>query len=392
MLPLRYHDQGAVKTLWGKIAIVFGAWTGLGLVFYASLAVRHWTTGLPASLDGALRSILLDHWIWAALTPAVFFLARRFPFTRQHLARPFVAHWGFCVLASLAHVTLAQILYLPATALARFHGPMILGRFVAEFYWDIWMYWPLVGIWNVLEYERQYHERARRAAQLESQLAQAQLETLRNQLQPHFLFNPLNSISALVHDEPEGAEDMLADLSSMLRASLDANQQQEIPLAQELELLDAYLRIQRRRFEDRLRVSVEPAAGTLDALVPTLLLQPLVENAIRHGITPLARPGTLQVSARRQGYDLLVTVADDGAGLPAGYTEGIGLANTRQRLQQLYGGAQSLDIRCQGGTTVTVTLPFRPAPQGEPSSHEDSNPDRGRRTASPQADSITARG
>jgi LytS/YehU family sensor histidine kinase len=229
------------------------------------------------------------------------------------------------------------------------------------------------------------------ALKLESQLAKAQLEALRSQLQPHFLFNTLNSISALMQDDVEAAEDMLADLSYMLRVSLDNSTTQEVKLADELHLLEAYVRIQKRRFQGRLQVDTEAPPETLEAQVPSLLLQPLVENAIRHGLAPLSRTGKIQIASRKDAARLLITVSDDGCGLPPEYREGIGLRNTRERLKQLYGAEAELHLHGAPGqgVTATVTVPFRIAEKRlEIHEHEHHHIDSGRRTFGAPANSF----
>jgi len=186
---------------------------------------------------------------------------------------------------------------------------------------------------------------------------------------------------------------MLADLSYMLRTSLRSTAGQEITLERELDLLRAYLRIQKRRFEDRLRVTISPAPETVHAKVPTFILQPLVENAIRHGIQPLSRAGNILVSSTRVVDDLILQVTDNGSGLQENYNEGIGLSNTRERLRQLYGESQAVRLSSapDKGTTVTITLPFRAAEKEVlQADDEDSDAYRGRRTARATTDTFTA--
>jgi LytS/YehU family sensor histidine kinase len=197
---------------------------------------------------------------------------------------------------------------------------------------------------------------------LEKRLAEAKLQALQMQLNPHFLFNTLHSISALMHRDVEAADRMIVLLSDLLRRALDGTKEHEVPLAQELDLLDRYLEIERTRFGDRLSVEVDIAPETLTARVPNLILQPLVENAIKHGIERVAGPRKIQLQAQRRAGRLILAVSDDGAGLATGgaVREGIGLSNTRARLQELYGQDQQLALtaRAGGGLTVTLELPF----------------------------------
>ena len=207
-----------------------------------------------------------------------------------------------------------------------------------------------------------YRERQRKANELHTELVTAKLETLKMQLQPHFLFNTLNTINALIHEDSEAADRMVTRLADLLRLTLYESRH-EVPLARELEFVSAYVDIQQIRFQNRLAVSFEVRGPLLGAQVPSLVLQPLVENAIRHGIAPRARAGNVWVRAQRDGDRLILEVEDDGVGLPPGgdvMVRGIGLANTRARLQQLYDVNYELQIRRResGGTYVRISIPF----------------------------------
>jgi LytS/YehU family sensor histidine kinase len=181
------------------------------------------------------------------------------------------------------------------------------------------------------------------------------------QLQPHFLFNSLNAIAALVHTNPEGADEMLAALSELLRLTLETSGAQELPLQQELQFVERYLAIEHVRFGDRLRFDLDVPPDTHAAMVPTFLLQPLVENAVRHGLEPQSGAGLLTVRARREDRMLRISIADNGVGLGNGTAkhEGIGLTNTRARLWALYRDQASLELRNADGLSVDIILPFR---------------------------------
>ncbi|NUQ12873.1 MAG: histidine kinase, partial [Gemmatimonadaceae bacterium] len=214
---------------------------------------------------------------------------------------------------------------------------------------------------------RRFADAARESEQLQARLDQARLQALRLQLQPHFLFNTLNTITALVHRDPPGAERMVTGLSELLRASLGTAGEQEVRLDRELEILRHYLDIQLVRFPDRLsvRFEIDPAAN--EALVPSLLLQPLAENAIKHGITPRAAAGHLSIGAWRRDGTLVLEVSDDGVGVAPGepLTEGVGLGNARARLASLYGAGHRFEAgpRDEGGFRVSVEIPFRVEPR-----------------------------
>jgi len=220
---------------------------------------------------------------------------------------------------------------------------------------------------HALLFYRRAQERDREALELTAGLNRAKLDALRLQLQPHFLFNTLNAIATLVHRDANAADELIGDLSDLLRLSL-LTTDNEVPLARELELLDRYLAIEQTRLGDRLRIAREIEPATTAALVPTFVLQPLAENAVRHGLEPRSAAGTITISARREGNLLRLTVADDGVGLAADQLRarrGIGLANTEARLQALHGAAARLELHSPpaGGLRVEITLPFQTVPQ-----------------------------
>jgi two-component sensor histidine kinase len=229
------------------------------------------------------------------------------------------------------------------------------------------IYWAIVCVTWVVSYYRQLRERERRTLELEARLMQSNLQTLKAQLQPHFLFNTLNAIAALVRRKPAAAQDMIGSLSDFLRVTLDTAQQHEVPLRREIEFLDLYLEIQQARFGERLRIQKEIDPAALDIAVPALILQPLVENSVHHGIEPRETGGTIFIRARHQDTSLRFEIRDDGEGLKAdqlaALREGIGLSNTKARLQELYGDAHRFRItpNAERGLTVTVELPWRAA-------------------------------
>ena len=256
--------------------------------------------------------------------------------------------------------------------------PLSLKAFLRSTILDLLAYGAVTGLVHSVNFHRRLRERERRALVLESNLATARLNTLKAQLQPHFLFNSLNAITALLRRDPRLAETTLVALSELLRLALSQSEKQEATLREELEFVRRYLEIQQTRFGDRLSVEQDIEPQALDGLVPTLVLQPLVENAIRHGIEPAEKPGVVRVSASREAGKLILTVEDDGVGLASGQTDsngraagggtaragtGIGLANLRDRLQALYGVRQKLELkpRTSGGVIVRVEIPWHTA-------------------------------
>jgi LytS/YehU family sensor histidine kinase len=234
------------------------------------------------------------------------------------------------------------------------------------FLFDFFVYWAILGVGYAFDYRERYREREAQAAALKAQLAEAQLESLKMQLHPHFLFNTLHTIAGLVRsNERRPAVDMIAGLSDLLRHALESADEQEVPLREEVKFIELYLDIQRIRFSDRLTVRIDVAPDALDALVPNLILQPLVENAIRHGVALDESAGSIVIDAYRTQETLHLRVCDDGPGLQSGWrmeeSEGIGLANTSERLKHLYGSAHRFDLSngTHGGMTAALAIPFR---------------------------------
>jgi sensor histidine kinase YesM len=312
----------------------------------------------------------------ALLAPACLWLAARFRLERERRLPTLAIHIGI----NLAFHVCLVLISLPLSRLI-WREPIISLRFLQNLHQrligripiDVIIYWTIVGAGYAFEYYRRYREQqfqaARlelRATQLETQLAQAQLQALKMQLHPHFLFNTLHAISALIDDDVKGARRMIARLSELLRLTLDNVGQQEVSLRQELEALERYLEIEQIRFQDRLTVRLAVAPETLDARVPNLVLQPIVENAIRHGIAPRSSAGNIEIRAERRDGMIELQVIDDGPGLQPGneeFKEGVGLANTRARLRQLYGSDHRIEIKDadEGGLAVKLSIPFRQA-------------------------------
>jgi len=350
---------------WGLV--IFGLWT-----LYAVISAKQ-TVVMLAVRDGEERArpaveflpwAFSTMWFWAALTPGIVWLARRFRIDRKHWMQRLPLHLAIAL--SLAVVDAAWDMWVRPYVLPYPRRPLLV-FFLNEVDANVFQYFVIVAVTHSLDYYRLYRERRLQAAELGARLAHAQLELLRMQLQPHFLFNTLHSIAELVHHDADAADRMVTQLGDFLRLSLDHAGQQEVPLRQELEFLHAYLGIERIRFGERLRVRTAVAPDTLDALVPNLVLQPLVENAIRHGIAAHARSGVIEIAARRRGDALELEVGDNGGGLlaPADVLpEGVGLSNTRSRLEGLYGDRHSLMLRnrTMGGVVVTLIIPYRAAP------------------------------
>jgi signal transduction histidine kinase len=349
--------------------LYLAAWTVVAL-FNASqwLLFNHYdeTPEPPGLLIGVA---LTDWYVRALVALPVLYLARRVPIGKESRIPALAFHGAASIAFALAKIATCWWL---GFVLPWLRPLGFMDLLLGEIHLDIAVYWILVGLVHWRESRRHLHEREREAARLalqasrlETRLAKAQLDALKMQLQPHFLFNTLHSVSALIHEDDEAADLMIVRLSDFLRLVIEHAGEQEVALVEELEFLQRYIEIQQVRFQDRLRVSIDVAGETLTALVPNLVLQPLVENAIRHAVEPRVAGGRVVVSASRIGEVLRLTVRDDGPGLAAGSQAGAGLGipNTRARLEHLYGDGQSLDIANdpEGGVTVTLTFPWRVA-------------------------------
>jgi signal transduction histidine kinase len=306
-------------------------------------------------------------WSWAVLVPGILWMARRFRFARATWGRSFVAHVGGVVFFTAAHTLLTvtcRVLILTSMGRTPDWRPEVQRLFFMNFDWEMMTYWALVGLSHALDLHRESQERTLAASQLETRLAEAQLQALQRQLHPHFLFNTLHAISALIHRDPEAADAMLARLSELLRLTLDKTGVQQVALRDDLEFVEKYLEIEGVRFGARLRVRISIAPEALDAAVPTLVLQPIVENAVRYGIAPRVGGGNLEITARRENHRLVMVVKDDGPGLARdkreALTSGVGISNTRSRLEHLYHGDYHFDFDepVGGGLTVTISVPF----------------------------------
>jgi two-component system LytT family sensor kinase len=355
------------------LAYVAG-WALFALFFISQDTGRLLYLGQTVQWHGYLVIWLTTAFAWALLTPFVWWLAGRFPIQRKNWWRG----GGLHLVLSFSFAVIEAVLFAGITPL--FGLPWFPRNFAAtfravlpiDFHLNVIIYWSIVGVQHGVSYYRKFVERESvaaqlelRAIQLESQLTQAKLSALKMQLHPHFLFNTLNAIVVLVRQRRiEEADEMLTNLSELLRQTLAGWETQEVPLRRELELTNLYLDIQRVRFQERVTIEVNFSPATLDGLVPTLLLQPLVENAVRHGVSMSSAPVRIELKSRLSDSLLEIQVCDDGPGVSEGTSgNGVGLSNTRARLQQLYGDRQSLrlDSVAGGRTVATVLLPYHAA-------------------------------
>ena len=354
-----------------RMALVVAVWSVPALLSAAQAYVYDALEGSPLSPWRALLSEGAPWLFWVAITPPLFALVRRAPIRRPVTLRS-IALYGVvflgCVVGHTAVYTVAYKL-LSSSPNAALPTLTLFARSMLAWLWLlVFIFAAVIGIAHWLEFAHRERARELQTAALSAQLAQAQLNALRMQLHPHFLFNTLNTIAMLVREQnAEVAVRLISQLGDVLRQLLGSAAIHEVALRDEIAFVKRYLDIEEVRFEDRLRVSWNIAPDTLDARVPNLVLQPLVENALRHGIARRDAAGRLDISAASEGESLVLSVRDDGPGLapalPDAMHGGLGISNTRARLDRLYGDAAALRMANahDGGAVVTVTLPLRPA-------------------------------
>jgi hypothetical protein len=342
--------------------LILGGWTIVGLGYFCSLVATETEAGaVSPSWPRLLVLALGTAWIWAALTPGTLWLTRNISFAAGRRPASVAVYAltgvGFFIVSGTLEWLLGTV---TATGTAGYWSTLLTECVETR----LLAYLAIVTLGRSAYYFGLYRTRQHHASELEARLAKTHLQVLRMQLQPHFLFNTLNTVAELVHTDPDTADQMITRLGRLLRLSLDHAGHQVVPLRQEIEFLRMYVEIEQVRFQDRLQIVWELAPDTLDAAVPTLLWHPVLENAIRHGVTPLAGRGRVVIASHRKADDLVLEIRDNGLGLPAGGVsrEGVGLRNIRERVGQLYGPQASftLESALGGGTVAILRIPFTP--------------------------------
>jgi two-component system LytT family sensor kinase len=343
---------------------LFGLWLLLSSVFASQLFLAGYVT--PWSRAFAAEAV---YWFsWALLAPTVFWMCRRLYPRRWTSYVPALLIGA--IVAAILQPLIAQVLMTLQSWLQLCGGQCQATAPVFSSAWltqtvrvagvNLPVYAGFVLAWHAAHYYRESRDRQLQAMQLESLLHQAQLQALRSQLNPHFLFNALHSIAELVHEDPKLAEALIVRLGELLRQVLQSSESQEVTLADELDFIRSYVEIEKMRLGERLQVTWDVDDTLLSAAVPSLILQPLVENAIQHGIAADARGGALTIRASREARSLVLQVRDTGPGMSreSAQTRGIGLSNTRLRLQRLYGERQKFELFDEGGLVVTLRIPL----------------------------------
>jgi hypothetical protein len=350
-------------------ARVIATWLGVAVFFSAQNVLVGAARHHPFDWQWDVYHEFIYALTWAAFTPLVLAAGRRRPLGAGPLWQSIAPHLGRMVLVAPAQIiTTYTAHYLGLTVLGVRPPVTLVSWLVGLQAGVVWgtltgclYYWLILGVQAAFVYQRMYQEQRVTSAELEGRLAEARLEALRLQVHPHFLFNTLNAISAYVEADPDRARRMIARLGELLRRTLDQGTSAELPLARELDLIAPYLEIQRIRFGERLSIEVDVPEAAAAGLIPTLMLQPLIENAVEHGVSRRTDGAWVRLRAVRVGDRMQLEIADNGPG-PAGNGNGIGLANTRARLAGLYGSKGRLHlIGAAEGTVVTIDLPFRTA-------------------------------
>ena len=355
------EGASGIKTWRAKLTpavLIFLSWTAVGVF----IAVPDMVGGFRWN---ETVGKFVEAWTWALLTPAVLLVDRRLTSAYQSVVHVAVAHLVLSIPFSLVHTYLAGLILYPIPSI--YWNPIRNTEFAVYFYLGGWgTYCAIIGILQTFRYYNRYMSSQVELARVEKRLVESHLITLRLQLEPHFLFNTLNAISSELAASPELAREMIEDLGALLRRSLECQGSTEITLAQELALLDHYIAIQKLRFGERIDIQIKVGSAALSAMVPSMFLQPLVENAVRHGLEGRMSGGKIVVSARHVGNQLHIKVLDDGVGLPPHWgmetSAGLGIRVTRERFQALYAEPDGHDFtisrRKGGGTEVAIHLPL----------------------------------
>jgi two-component system, LytTR family, sensor kinase len=368
MSSTHIRDEPLIRNPAKRWLVIAAVWTGVASFFLLQGVVSSRLREMPIA-PWMIRAELVYYWAWIPLTAIALYAARKFRFSRSTLWSTIAIHCAFALLIGVLHEFLLFVIstslqdILPVTRPNAEIGSRVLQRAPYMISTTFYKYWAVIGIYLAFDYARKYHDRQLVTAELQTKLAHAELHALRMQLQPHFLFNTLHAVSMLNFSDVDAANRMLVQLSDLLRMSLDNSGRQTVSLNTELDFLSKYLQIEQTRFHDRLEVSYRIDDDLRDVEVPHLILQPLVENAIRHGIAKLTRGGRVDVIAKRDNGGILLSVCDNGPGLPHSFAldraSGIGLANTQARLEQTYGEPNLLTLanRPEGGVCAEVRIP-----------------------------------
>lgn len=387
--PLKSTTMQDLLRRLGKLKtalIIAGIWAANAVLMTSQTYVSAVREGRSPLLWNVILPAITYNGLWILLTPFVLFLGKKFPLVQEQRARNISIHIFISFAMGIAHTAVSNgaVWLIRLQPGEQFPFDRLLTIMVGYFDYGLLVYWIILLLQQALAYYRRVQERDLRASQLETQLVETRLKTLKMQLHPHFLFNTLHSISALIHEDVQAADKMIARLGDFLRISLNRSGAQMITLRNELESLRSYFEIERVRFKDELELKLEVEPETLDAQVPSFLWQPVLENAIRHGIATSDAPGRITVRAFRLNGMLRLEVEDSGSGFPPntghelGLKEGIGIANTRAILEHIFGSHHRFDVTPSpnGGALATLEVPFTTIPSSQTTVEESDDPIR----------------
>jgi two-component system LytT family sensor kinase len=357
--------EESVRGRWFRYALIFAIWALPAILFTSQNYVVWKAAERPIGWLQIYWHQLFYCSLWAAITPVILHLAARYPIEKDKRLKRLLLHLGIsCLFAVIQHAFFIFVdLGFPLGDFTPYiTWRFFVGRIFGLFDYGVLIYWMILALSHSMDYYKRFQKEELRSSQLEMRLTVAQLQALKMQLHPHFLFNTLHSISALVHRDARTADRMIARLGDFLRMTLESAGSQEVSFQQELDFLQCYLEIEQIRFQDRLTVRMHIDPEARDVIVPNLILQPIVENAIRYAIAPQNNGGLIDIRAERRNGILHIEVKDNGPGLPLSDPtpkEGVGLSNTRARLQQRFGKAHlfQLENRPEGGLMVTFEIP-----------------------------------
>jgi two-component system, LytTR family, sensor kinase len=379
MQPVDHEPEGNGSWLQRRVAVwlLFAvAWTILACLGAWFNYQQRLFIGHPISWREAILVNVIAYGAWAlVLTPIIMAICWHFPLDHGGVKRVIPIHVVAGVLVGTLDAFIRAVGWTALGDATSGFRRMFISEFLFITEMDLWNYWVVAGVCHGILYYTRYIDREKKALRLQNQLVTTELQLLKMQLQPHFLFNTLHTIAAMVHVNPDRAEQMISQLGDLLRMTLEGVNVEEVTVKRELDFLQRYLDIQQTRFQERLRVRLEVEPQVLDACIPYLLLQPLVENAVFYGVARSSAPGMIEVEVRRSNGDLCLAVRNDGP--PCSITQGaearsgLGLNNTRARLSRMYGDAQELRFvrRSTGGAEVMVRIPFKTEAQGEMETH-----------------------
>lgn len=358
-------QRRSLRQSWKWIAVL---WTGFALANATQIVAGMRAVGMQHAWTRLFLTVFASWIVWALATPFVLLLGRRFPPTQWRSARVWAIHFAACIAVGGIYGLWAAALQMAlqpwqVMQVTQF-GKTAFYVFYGEFHLFLILYASILVVDYMLESAQRLSQRETEAARLGEQLSRAQLDALRRQLEPHFFFNTLNAVAGLVREHRnDDAVSMIAGLSDLLRRVLDESGKQEVSLGEEMEFLETYLEIQKTRFADRLQVSLDVPQEFHNARVPSLILQPMVENAIEHGIGSRAAGGAIRIGAVRNNGFLTLSVYNEGPRIPENWEEqrtGVGIANVQARLRSLYGPESHLDIRNRGeGVEVQFSVPYK---------------------------------